>query len=564
MSPPSEDRAFFGHPKGLMTLFLVELWERFSYYGMRAFLVIFITTPAIKGGLGETKATAGIIYALYGSLVYLMSLPGGWVADRFLGQQRAVLLGGWVIMAGHIVLAIPSHSTFYLGLGLIIIGTGFLKPNASTLVGQLYDKGDIRRDAGYSIYYMGINIGAFFAPIACGFLAQSATFRGFLADQGIDPNAAWHFGFGAAAVGMGLGIITFSMQRKYLGAAGRDPAPRPAVADRKPLPMLTWVVVGAATAVTLAFGVYRAQLPYAMVMKVVDGLPTFPVALDKAMVADIFGVGLAAVAVAVFVIMYKVVAANRDEKNRVLAMAVLFFGCLSFFGIFEQAGSTLSFFAEERTQKSVMGIDFPSSYWQFVNAGWVILLAPVFTWLWVWLAKTRQGAVLGEQVRDRHGHRGRRVRAAVLRDPDDRRRQAGEPGVSADRTTSLASVRRDVHLAGRPVGDEQARPRAPRRLRHGRVVPRHLDRPVHRRPRRGRGRQDVDRPRVGRERRLLPHHDLRPRRRCHPVRRRRPRPPHAERHRPPAHRPRQRLLNLPLLPPDRGYFPRRRGPGVLP
>ncbi len=371
-----------------MTLFLVELWERFSYYGMRAFLVIFITTPAIKGGLGETKATAGIIYALYGSLVYLMSLPGGWVADRFLGQQRAVLLGGWVIMAGHIVLAIPSHSTFYLGLGLIIIGTGFLKPNASTLVGQLYDKGDIRRDAGYSIYYMGINIGAFFAPIACGFLAQSATFRGFLADQGIDPNAAWHFGFGAAAVGMGLGIITFSMQRKYLGAAGRDPAPRPAVADRKPLPMLTWVVVGAATAVTLAFGVYRAQLPYAMVMKVVDGLPTFPVALDKAMVADIFGVGLAAVAVAVFVIMYKVVAANRDEKNRVLAMAVLFFGCLSFFGIFEQAGSTLSFFAEERTQKSVLGIDFPSSYWQFVNAGWVILLAPVFTWLWVWLAKT--------------------------------------------------------------------------------------------------------------------------------------------------------------------------------
>lgn len=370
-----------------MTLFLVELWERFSYYGMRAFLVIFITTPAIKGGLGETKATAGIIYALYGSLVYLMSLPGGWVADRFLGQQRAVLLGGWVIMAGHIVLAIPSHSTFYLGLGLIIIGTGFLKPNASTLVGQLYDKGDIRRDAGYSIYYMGINIGAFFAPIACGFLAQSATFRGFLADQGIDPNAAWHFGFGAAAVGMGLGIITFSMQRKYLGAAGRDPAPRPAVADRKPLPMLTWVVVGAATAVTLAFGVYRAQLPYAMVMKVVDGLPTFPVALDKAMVADIFGVGLAAVAVAVFVIMYKVVAANRDEKNRVLAMAVLFFGCLSFFGIFEQAGSTLSFFAEERTQRTVLGIDFPSSYWQFVNAGWVIALAPVFTFLWIWLAR---------------------------------------------------------------------------------------------------------------------------------------------------------------------------------
>ncbi|MEZ4401515.1 MAG: peptide MFS transporter [Kofleriaceae bacterium] len=365
-----DDTSFFGHPKGLMTLFMLELWERFSYYGMRAFLVIFITTPALKGGLGESKATAGIIYALYGSLVYLMSLPGGWIADRLIGQQKAVLYGGLVIMAGHIVLALPSHSTFYAGLGLIILGTGLLKPNASTIVGQLYGKEDIRRDAGYSIFYMGINIGAFIAPIVCGFLAQSNWFRAKLADWGMDPNLAWHFGFGAAAVGMGLGIITFLVMRPYLGSAGRDPAPPTPVADRKPLPMLAWIVVGATVAVILAYAI-----------------PTLSAGVDKKSIADSFGVGLAAVAVAVFVIMYKVIAANRDEKNRVLAMGVLFFGCLSFFGIFEQAGSTLSFFAEEKTERTVLGIDFPSSYWQFVNAAWVILLAPVFTILWVWLAK---------------------------------------------------------------------------------------------------------------------------------------------------------------------------------
>jgi POT family proton-dependent oligopeptide transporter len=304
-------------------------------------------------------------------------LPGGWIADRFIGQQRAVLYGGIIIMSGHIVLAIPSHDTFYLGLVLIILGTGLLKPNASTIVGQLYDKSDIRRDAGYSIFYMGINLGAFIAPIVCGYLAQSEGFRGWLFSKDIDPNSAWHYGFGAAAVGMGLGIVCFAAMRKHLGEAGREPAPRPAVADRKPIPSIVWAIVGSAAVITVAFGLWRAQTPYSL----------WKPGLDKAMVADIFGVGLATVAVAVFLVMYRAVAIDRDEKNRVLAMAVLFFGCLSFFGIFEQAGSTLSFFAEERTQREILGIDFPSSYWQFVNAGWVIALAPIFTILWVALAK---------------------------------------------------------------------------------------------------------------------------------------------------------------------------------
>ncbi len=368
---PATGPTFFGHPRGLMTLFFTEMWERFSYYGMRAFLVVYIATPVAAGGLGETKATAGIIYALYGSLVYLMSLPGGWLADRFIGQQKAVLYGGFVIMLGHITLAIPTHATFMPGLGLIILGTGLLKPNVSTIVGQLYDKNDIRRDAGFSIYYMGINLGAFIAPIVCGFLAQSTTFRGWLASAGISPTDAWHFGFGAAAVGMAAGIVQFQYGRKDLGDAGREPAPRKPVADRRPLPALAYAVVATAAAIIVAFAIWRLA----------DGV-------DKPAIADAFGVGLLTVGIAVFVLMHQVVAVNADERRRVLAMSVLFLGCLAFFGIFEQAGSTLSFFAEEHTRRSVLGIDFPSSYWQFVNAACVILLAPVFTWLWVKLARS--------------------------------------------------------------------------------------------------------------------------------------------------------------------------------
>jgi POT family proton-dependent oligopeptide transporter len=524
---PDDDRAFFGHPRGLATLFLVELWERFSYYGMRAFLVVFIATPVAKGGLGETKATAGIIYALYGALVYLMSLPGGWVADRLIGQQRAVLYGGYIIMAGHIVLAIPSHDTFYAGLGLIILGTGLLKPNASTLVGQLYSKDDIRRDGGYSIYYMGINIGAFVAPLACGFLAQSDTFRGVLVDVGIDPNAAWHFGFGAAAVGMALGIVTFTKTRHYLGAAGRDPIPAPPKGERSPLPPAVWVIVGAAAAVTLGFALWRMQWPSVLAFGAVDGVTVLMAVADtKAVIADIFGIGLTAVAIAVFVIMYRVISTTRDEKNRVLAMAVLFFGCLSFFGIFEQAGSTLSFFAEERTRKEILGLDFPSSYWQFVNAGWVILLAPLFTWLWTFWPSAARSRSRSTSSRSAWSSRAPWRSCPSSRIPRSTRKLVS-PAICSS-YYFFASVRRDVHLAGRPVGDEQARARAPRQLRHGRVVPRHLDRPVHRRPRRGRGRQDVDRQaRVGRERRLLPHHDLRPRRRRPPRPRLRPGQAHA-------------------------------------
>ena len=209
-APAADDGRFFGHPRGLSTMFFTEMWERFSYYGMRALLILFMTAPVAAGGLGFDTAKAGPIYALYVSSVYLLSLPGGWVADRILGLRRAVFVGGVVIMLGHISLAFPKVATFYLGLVLVALGTGLLKGNVAALVGQLYAADDIRRDAGYSLYYIGINTGAFIAPLVTGWLAQSASFRGVLAHAGISPEAAWHWGFGAAAVGMFCGLVQYS------------------------------------------------------------------------------------------------------------------------------------------------------------------------------------------------------------------------------------------------------------------------------------------------------------------------------------------------------------------
>jgi POT family proton-dependent oligopeptide transporter len=221
--------AFFGHPRGLATLFFTELWERFSYYGMRALLILFMTAPIAAGGLGFDTGKAGIIYGTYVGMVYFTALPGGWLADRFLGQRRATLYGGVLIMLGHICLAVPSLATFYAGLVLIITGTGLLKPNISVMVGQLYDQEDHRRDAGFSIFYMGINLGAFFSPLVCGWLAQSDQFRGVLERAGIAPESAWHWGFGMAAIGMFFGLLQYLAGWKYLGDAGMPRGSRTAV-----------------------------------------------------------------------------------------------------------------------------------------------------------------------------------------------------------------------------------------------------------------------------------------------------------------------------------------------
>ena len=215
--PPSStrrrlhDHAFFGHPRGLSTLFFTEMWERFSYYGMRALLILFMTAPVATGGLGFDTAVAGAVYGLYTSMVYMSTLPGGWIADRVIGQRRAVLYGGIFIASGHFSMAFPSLATFYLGLFLIVIGTGLLKGNVSVIVGQLYGPRDARRDAGFSIFYMGINLGAFIAPLICGYLGQRVN---------------WHAGFASAGFGMVIGIVQYILGGKYLGDAGVRPADR--------------------------------------------------------------------------------------------------------------------------------------------------------------------------------------------------------------------------------------------------------------------------------------------------------------------------------------------------
>src|SRR5947207_13506241 len=205
----SLDTAFFGHPRGLSTLFFTEMWERFSYYGMRALLILFMTASAATGGLGFDTATAGAIYGLYTSMVYMTTLPGGWIADRLIGQRRAVLYGGIIIASGLFLMAFSALTTFYVGLFLIVIGTGLLKGNVSVIVGRLYSKEDIRRDAGFSIFYMGINLGAFIAPLVCGYLGQKVS---------------WHVGFAAAGVGMTLGLVQYVLGARTIGDAGMQPA----------------------------------------------------------------------------------------------------------------------------------------------------------------------------------------------------------------------------------------------------------------------------------------------------------------------------------------------------
>src|SRR3954465_6804273 len=224
---PAPDTRFFGHPRGLSTLFFTAMWERFSFYGMRAILLLFMTAAGAEGGLGWSAAKAGPIYGLYTSMVYLTALPGGWIADRLIRQRGGVLVGGILIALGHVSLTFHLLPAFFLGLFLIVCGTGLLKPNISTMVGGLYGPDDARRDAGFSIFYMGINLGAFSAPLVCGFLGQSVQFRGFLQSHGFDPLSSWHWGFGAAAVGMTLGLIQYVLGGHHLGRTSLEPASPP-------------------------------------------------------------------------------------------------------------------------------------------------------------------------------------------------------------------------------------------------------------------------------------------------------------------------------------------------
>jgi POT family proton-dependent oligopeptide transporter len=296
---------WFGHPRGLSVLFFTEMWERFSYYGMRAILILYMVAPVSSGGLGYSTVRAAAIYGWYTMLVYASAIPGGFVADRWIGHWMAVLAGGGIIALGHFSMAVPRTELFFAGLGLIVIGTGLLKPNVSSMVGMLYDKDDPRRDSGFSIFYMGINIGAMASPIVCGWLGQR-----------ID----WHLGFGAAGIGMLLGLTQYLLGKRWLE---------------------------------------RARAQRVETQTVVEAKEPF----------------------------------TRDEWMRILLIMVLFVFAIAFFAAFEQAGSSLTLFADRFTRLSILGWSFPSSWFQVEQPLFVLLLAPVFAWMWIRMGKRQPSSL---------------------------------------------------------------------------------------------------------------------------------------------------------------------------
>jgi POT family proton-dependent oligopeptide transporter len=351
------DRAFFGHPRGLSTLFFTEMWERFSYYGMRALLILFMTAPIAEGGLGMGTAVAGAIYGLYTSMVYMTTLPGGWIADRLIGQRRAVLYGGILIACGHFSMAFPSLATFYLGLFLIVIGTGLLKGNVSVIVGRLYEPGDIRRDAGFSLFYMGINLGAFLSPLVCGYLGQRIN---------------WHLGFASAGVGMVIGLIQYVLGAGYLGTAGMYPAApsTPEEGDRLKRNTIMFGAAGTVALIAFGIGAYTGMLP-----------------VSANQIADGAGYLLLFICVGFFGWLFFGGDWSSEERKRLYVISVFFLAAALFWSLFEQAGSTLNLFADRDTAPTILGWHYPSSWFQSMNSLFVWAFAPVFAWFWLWLGR---------------------------------------------------------------------------------------------------------------------------------------------------------------------------------
>jgi POT family proton-dependent oligopeptide transporter len=313
MDATIEQKQWLGHPRGLATLFFTEMWERFSYYGMRALLVLYMVGSTQQPGLGFDVKRATAIYALYTMCVYLSGIPGGWLADRVLGHYRAVLLGGIIIACGHFSMAVPGLPFFYLGLTLIVCGTGLLKPNVSSMVGTLYRRDDKRRDAGFSLFYMGINLGAFIAPLICGWLGQKYN---------------WHFGFVAAGFGMIVGLIQYVLGRRHLTPVSED--------------AVTPNVVAAAT----------------------DTAPQTDIAKPSKL--------------------------TGSDWARIGAIGILTLFALLFWAGFEQAGSSLTLFADRATRLTVMGFSYPSSWFQSVEPLFVIIFSGIFAVIWLRMARANR------------------------------------------------------------------------------------------------------------------------------------------------------------------------------
>jgi len=345
------------HPKGLMVLFFTEMWERFSYYGMRGILILYMVASIREGGFGLDDTTAAAVYGLYTALVYLLALPGGWFADRIIGQRDAVFYGGALIAAGNLSLAIPvvRELFFPLGLILIVVGTGLLKPNVSAIVGDLYPEKDAKRDAGFSIFYMGINIGAFFGPLVCGFLGETIN---------------WHLGFLAAGIFMILGLIQYKHNLKYFGDAGILKIESVEDINKEKRNLNTGII---------------AIILLAAIVYMIHAFGIIEITLQGMAAAT----GVIIVSLALLYFLYVLIFGHLDivEKKRVILIFFLFIGAALFWSGFEQAGSSMNLFADRYTDRMFFGFEIPASWFLSVGALLIIIFAPIFGALWVKLDK---------------------------------------------------------------------------------------------------------------------------------------------------------------------------------
>ncbi len=353
---------FFGHPKGLSTLFFTEMWERFSFYGIRPLMVLFMTAALIDGGYAYDRGYAGAIVGIYAGSVYLSALPGGWIADRILGLRKAIFFGAILISLGHLSIGLSAFlggpTAFFLGLVLIVMGTGLLKPNISAIVGDLYPEGGERRDAGFSIFYMGINIGAFFGQLVTGFLGEIY---------------GWHWGFGAAGVGMLIGTIVFATRAsKTLGDIGVEPS-------KHPDPEVQRTQMGRAK---IALYAGLGILALVIALSITGTITLDPIAIGNAMVYVILGLAAAFFGYVIFF-----GGLNSDEVKRMVVIIVLFLAAAIFWSAFEQAPTSLNLFALDFTNRDFFGWLIPATWFQSVNSLFIIALAPVFAIMW-----TRLGA----------------------------------------------------------------------------------------------------------------------------------------------------------------------------
>ena len=348
------DKGFLGHPIGLRTLFLTEMWERMSYYGMRALLVLYMTGTVtnFNPGLGWTQMESQAIYGIYVGMVYFMVVPGGWIADNILGHQKAVLYGAMIIALGHFTLAIPIQQTFFLGLIFVVLGTGLLKGNISTIVGKLYKEDDGRRESGYTIFYMAINIGSTLGFLVCSYLGEKI---------------GWHWGFGAAGIGMSFGVLQFIYSKKLLGVAGINPNP---MEDRRRAKL----VLGT----KISLGV--------MFVVIASGLLGF-YSIEPRGFAENFSYFLTVVAGLYFLYLFFFAGLTSAEKRNLILLALLFVGAAAFWSGFDQSASSLSIFARDYTDLSVSGYIIPIGWLQFANPIFVVIFAPIFAGIWAHLGR---------------------------------------------------------------------------------------------------------------------------------------------------------------------------------